>query len=322
MHQLYNVLNNKQTNITPMIGSISWRSNINELGDQLDFEIALNDDRYFPINPVDIGSMIRLKNEDEIFRGIVVSEERNGRNSMNYTCFDYAFYLNKSKGIYQFNKIPGKKAIEIILNDFKIPIGNIAPITTLINKIYYDRPLSDIVKEIIDIAEKEKGIKYRMEMRQGKLYIEKQEDLVVKATFRLAENIQPYDITKSISNPNRKRTIEDMKNSIKIVFGDKVIAEQKDEGLIKQYGLFQEVKAVDQKDTAKAKNTAKNILKELGKVFEENSVEMIGNDKVRAGRIIEIEEPVTGMSGQYLIKDVTHTIKNGIHRMQVGLGVK
>ncbi|WP_432662444.1 hypothetical protein R9X47_18125 [Wukongibacter baidiensis] len=322
MHQLYNVSNNTQTNITPLVGNLQWRSNINELGEQLDFEVAFNDDRYFPVNPVDLGSMIRLENEDEIFRGIVVSEQRNGRNAINYTCFDYAFYLNKSKEIYQFNKIPGQKAIETILNDFKVPIGSIAPITTLINKIYYDKPLSDIIKEIIDIAEKEKGVKYRMEMRQGKLYIEKQEDLVIKASFKLAENIQPYDITSAISSPSRKRTIEDMKNSIKIVFDDKVLAEKKDDNLISKYGVLQEIRAIDENDTAKARNVAQNMLKELGKIFEENSVEMIGNDKVRAGRIIEIEEPVTGMSGQYLIKDVTHTIKNGIHRMQVGLGVK
>lgn len=322
MHQLYSVLNNKQTNITPLVGSVTWRSNTNELGEQLDFEIAFNDDRYFPINPVDLGSMIRLENEDEIFRGIVVTEQRNGRSSINYTCFDYAFYLNKSKEVYQFNKIPGQKAIETILNDFKIPIGSIAPITTIINKIYNDKPLSEIIKEIIDIAEKEKGIKYRMEMRQGKLYIEKQDDLVIRATFKLAENIQAYDITNTISNPSRKRTIEDMKNNIKIISDDKVLAEKKDENLIKQYGILQEIKAIDQKDTAKARNIAQNMLKELGKVFEENSVEMIGNDQVRAGRIIEIEEPITGMSGQYLIKDVNHTIKNGIHRMQVGLGVK
>lgn len=322
MHQLYNVLDNTQTNITPMVGNIQWRSSINELGEQLDFEIAFNDDRYFPINPVDLGSMIRLENEEEIFRGIAISEQRNGRNAIAYTCFDYAYYLNKSREIYQFNKISGEKAIKTILQDFNISTGNIAPITTVIDKIYNDKPVSDIIRDIIDVAEKEKGIKYRMEMRQGKLYIEKQEDLVIKATFKLAENIQPYDITSSISNPSRRRTIENMKNSIKIISDDKVLAENKDDDLINKYGILQEISSIDQKDIAKAKNIAQNMLKDLGKIFEENSLEMIGNDKVRAGRIIEIEEPVTGMKGQYLIKDVTHTIKNGVHRMQIGLGVK
>lgn len=323
MHRLYSISNSTETDITPLVGNLQWKSNINELGDQLDFEIAFNDDRYFPINPVTLGSIIRLENEDEIFRGIVVSEQRNGRGAIVYTCFDYAFYLNKSKEVYQFNKIPGKRAIETILDDFQIPLGNIAStITTVINKIYNGSVISTIIKDIIDATENEQGIKYRMEMREGKLYIEKQDDLVIKATFKLAENIEPYDITSSISNPSKKRTIENMKNSIKIISEDKVVSEMKDESLINQYGLLQEVKSIDAKDVAQARNIAGNILKELGKVFEENSVEMLGNDMVRAGRIIEIEEPITGMSGQYLIKDVTHTLNNGIHRMQVGLEVK
>jgi len=322
MHQLYSVSSSTETNITPLVGSIQWRSNINELGEQLDFEIAFNDDRYFPINPVELGDVIRLENGNEIFRGIVVAEQKKGRGAVSYTCFDYAFYLNKSKEIYQFNKLPGQKAIETILKDFDIPIGSIAPITTVINKIYNDKAVSDIIKDILDKAEKEKGTKYSMEMRQGKLYIEDQKDLVIKPTFKLADNVEAYDIADSISNPSRKRTIEDMKNSIKIISGDKIAAEKRDDNLINKYGLLQEVVPIDEKDSAQARNIAQNMLKELGKIFEENSVEMLGNDDVKAGRIIEIEEPVTGMKGQYLIKDVTHTLTNGVHRMQVGLGVK
>lgn len=322
MHQLFNISNNLQTNITPMLGDIQWRSDINELGEQLDFNIAFNDDRYFPMNPVDIGNIISLTNEEEIFRGIVVSEQRNGRGAVSYTSFDYAFYLNKSSGIYQFNRVPAKKAIETILKDFKVPIGSITEIPTIINKIFNERLISDIIKEIITIAEDEQGIKYRLEMKQGKLYISKQEDLIIKASFKLADNIQPYDILSSISNPSRKRTIENMKNSIKLVFDNKVIAQEKKNDLIDKYGLLQEVKTVDKKDKAQAKNIAKKKLEELGKIFEDNSLEMIGNDNVRAGRIIEIEEPITGMTGQYLIKSANHTLKNGIHRMQLTLEVK
>ncbi|WP_066503468.1 XkdQ/YqbQ family protein [Abyssisolibacter fermentans] len=322
MHKFYCITNGIQTDITPLVRSIKWRSNINELGNQLDFEIAFNDSRYFPSIPVELGSVVIIKNEEEIFRGIVISKQNSGRNVVSYTCFDYAIYLNKSKEVYQFNKTSAKKAIETILNDFKIPIGKIAPISTVINKIYNNKLVSDIIRDIISTAEKEKGIKYRMEMRQGKLFIENQEDLVIKATFKLAQNIQDYDVTSSISNPSRKQTIENMKNSIKVIDTNNKVIEQRDQKLIDKYGLLQDVMLTEHKDTAKAKNLAEKMLKDLGKVMEENSVEMIGNDSVRAGRLIEIREPITGMSGQYLIKDVNHTLTNGIHRMQVGLGVK
>lgn len=324
MHELFITSGSVETNITPLVGEISWRSSIEELGEQLNFNIIFNDDRYFPDNPVDLGSIVRLiNNGEEIFRGIVIDEQRNGRGIISYTCFDYAFYLNKSKEIYQFNGVSAKKAIETILGNFPVPIdiGKIAPMPTIIFKIYNDMIISDIIKDIIDIVEKERGNKYRLEMKQGRLYIEEQNNLVIEPTFKFADNIQPYEIARSISNPSRKRTIENMKNSVKIISDGRVLYEARDNSLVNKYGLLQEVKSADGKNSAEARNMANNMLEELGKIFEENSVEMIGSDEVRAGRLIQIEEPLTGMSGKYLIKDVNHTLKNGIHRMQVGLGV-
>jgi len=325
VHELFCIANGVETNITPVVGNLSWRSNVNELGEQLDFDMAFNDDYYFPKNPVDLGRLIVMRNIDELIRGIVITEQKNGREPIQYNVFDYAFYLNKSKAVYQFNKIAADKAITKILTDFSVPIGKIAAMKTLIKKIYPGDTVSDIIKDILDIVNKATGIKHVMEMRQGKLYIEKQTDLVVKATFRLASNLAAHDVTEAIGAPSRRRSIEEMRNSIKITSGDeksiKIIATAKNDALIKQYGLLQEVTSVDKKDIAQARNIAANMLKDLGKVFEENSVEVMGNDAVRAGRILELTEPLTGLSGKYLINDVTHTIKDGIHTMRPGLGV-
>lgn len=326
MHELFCITNRIQTNITPLFGSLSWRSNTNELGDQLDFDMAFNDAPYFPKNPVDLGSLIVLKNTDEILRGFIITEQKNGRNPVQYTVFDHAFYLNKSKAVYQFNKVAADQAITKILTDFKVPIGKIAGMKTLIKKIYPgDQTVSDIIKDIMDIVKKATGVKYVMEMRQGKLYIEKQTDMLIKATFSLATNFGSSDVMAAISNPSRKRSIDEMRNSIKITSGDdssvKVVATAKNDNLIKQYGLLQEVQSIDKKDIAQAKNIAANMLKDLGKIFEDNSIEVPGDDRVRSGRILEVTETITGMSGNYVINDVTHTVKNGFHSMQLGLGV-
>ncbi|MDF2546150.1 MAG: hypothetical protein K0R93_1048 [Anaerosolibacter sp.] len=320
-HELWNIKGNIMTNITPLVGSISWKSNTIELGERLDFDIAYNDARVFPKKPVDIGNLIILKNGDEILRGIVIAEQKQGRSPIGYNVFDYAFYLNKSKEIYQFNKVSGKQAIETVCRDFNIPIGSIANIGVLINKIYIDKYLSEIIRDILDIAEKETGIKYRMEMRNGKFVIEEQKNLILRATFTLADNVAANNITDAISNPSRRRSIEEMKNSIKLTSDDQVVVSVKNDSLIQQYGLLQEVVSIDKKDIAQAKNIAQNMLKDLGKIFEENTIDVPGHDDARAGRILEVEEPVTGMSGQYLIEDVVHTVKNGIHRMSLGLGV-
>lgn len=319
MHCLYCVTGNKQYDITPITGTVDWQSSLDELAVKLDFTVAYNDDRFFPLNPVDLGSLIILHNKSEVFRGIAITEKKNGRGEISYTCVDYAFYLNKSKEIYQFNKMAADLAIGKILYDFNVPVGSICPIPVPITKIYPGEVVSDIIKDILNQAEKATGIKYRMEMRSGKPYIERQVDLVIRPNFQLAANLSPVPCTAIISNPSRTRSIEDMKNSIKIMANNQVIAQVRDDSLIAKYGLLQEVQS--EGGNGQAQVIAANLLKDLGKVFEENGIELPGNDEVRAGRIIQIEEPVTGMKGKYLVKDANHSLESRMHTMQLGLEV-
>lgn len=325
-HELWCINQSTMTNITPLIGSISWRSNTNELGEQVDFDIAFNDDRYFPKSPVDLGSLISLRNKDkEVNRAIVITEQRKGRGTISYNCFDYAFYLNKSKEVYQFNKLAANIAIQKVVEKAGIPIGSINCPGIPITKIYNEKAHSEVIKDILEIILQETGEKYVMEVRLNKLYIEKLSNKLISPTFKLAPNIADDLVTNAISSPSRKRSIEEMKNAIKVLLSNdnkvKVVAESKNQELISKYGLLQEVVSVDKDNIAQAKTIAENMLKEVGKIFEDNSITVPGNDDLRAGRILTIEEPLTGMSGKYLIESAQHTIKNGIHTCALGLGV-
>jgi len=314
-----------QYDITPITGSINWQSNIDTLGQQLSFEVAFNDDRFFPKNPVDLGSLMVLTGASEILRAIVIKEDRQGRGAIKYTAFDYAFYLNKSKNVYQFTNLSADAAINKVTTDMGVSIGSIATMSTPITKIYKDNTGADVMKDILDQVFKATGIKYRMEMREGKLFVEKQEDKLIQASFKLFEAGTSIDVMAAISSPSRSRSIEEMRNSIKIVSGDdksvKIVGEAKDDALIAKYGLLQDVQNVEDKDIAQANQTAQNQLKELGKIAEENGIDCPGDDAVRAGRLIVVTEQVTGMSGKYLIKDVAHTVRASIHTMHLGLGV-
>lgn len=320
-HELWIIKENEMKNITPMVGEIGWQSNIDQLGQELDFNIPFNDSRFFPGKPCEIGDLVLLKNKEEIFRGIIVAEQKNGRQPIQFTVFDFAFYLNKSEGIYQFNGISATKAITQMLRDFNVPMGSIAALPTLINKIYQGQSISEIIKDILDQAEAETGEKYRMEMVAGKLNIQRQADLIVKGTFSLASNLNPYSIQSSISSPSRSQSIVDMKNSVKLVYDNNIVTSLADNDLVKQYGLLQQVIEIDEGETVRAKTIAANALRDMGKILEDNSLSMMGDDGVRAGRMIEIEEEITGMKGIYLIKSCSHTVKNGVHTMSLGLGV-
>lgn len=320
-HQLWLIKKDERINITPLVGEISWKSSIDQLGDELSFNIAFNDTRFFPANPCSMGDMVLLENEGEIFRGIIVSEQRNGRQPLQYTAMDFAFYLNKSQEIYQFNRISASMAILQILRDFKIPIGNVIDIPTTINRIYRDKALSDMIRDILDIAEAETGTRYVMEMRAGKLYIEPQKILKVEGRFSLAANLQEHSLQASIAAPSRSLSITEMINSVKLVNDNSVIHLERNEGLVDEYGLLQQIIEVEDSNKGKAATIGRNSLKETGRITEKNALTMLGQDDVRAGRVIEINEEITGMAGQYIIEGCSHVVKNGLHTMSLDLGV-
>ncbi|WMI80898.1 XkdQ/YqbQ family protein [Anaerotignum sp. MB30-C6] len=313
------VVNGKD--ITAMVGNISLDSNTDTLGDQLNFEMAYVN---YLNHQVDVGDVVQLFDiKKEVFVGVVVAKNIKER-SRDFICFDFAFYLNKSKVIKQFNNVSADAAIKQLLTEFSVPIGSIAPMKTIIKKIYYDKEVSEVIKDIMEEVKKATGIRYIMEMNRGKLEIYKAADKVVKATVKLADNVAPIDCMTTISSPSKSRSIEEMKNSIKLYVGNEskvqVYAEAKNDSLISKYGLLQETQSLEEKNIAQAKNIANNLLKELGKVVETAEITVLGNFDLRAGRIVEVHEPSTEISGKYRIKSCNHEI-GALHKTTLELEV-
>jgi hypothetical protein len=310
-HELF--VNGK--NISNLVGGLSWASNVDSLGMELNFSAASTDAQGLPKQTVSIGDIVVLKGKKgEIMQGIVLDEQIKGRSPRAYIAFDYGFYLNKNEVIIQFNKIPAGEAIKKLLSQFNVKCS-VPKIATKISKIYKGEVVSDIIKDILDQVEKETGVKYRMEMRGSELHIVKGSDLIISAKFNM----------EAIINPSRSRSAVDMKNVILVVSDDekvtKVLAKAEDAKNKKKFGVMQKVHTVDKKDVAQAKNIANKMLKELNKIVETGEIELIGNDEARAGRILVINEPVTGLVGRYFIKTVNHTSNKGIHMMKLSLEV-
>jgi hypothetical protein len=311
---MYRLYKSDGTDITNYIGYIKRSSSESEISERLDFNL-----KYEYKDIVTEGNIIIFHNTRELYRGVVVASSRSGRGPKELNSFDFGFYLNKNQEIYQFDTT-ASDAIGIICKDFNIPIGSIVHIPTKIKRIYYES-LSDTIDKILKQAELDQGKKYRFEMREGKFYVEEKTANIIRATTNAFGS--SIDITKLISSPSVNRSIENMRNSIKVVQGGeksiKTLATSQDAALINQFGKLQEVYSIDEKEVAKAKNIAANMLKELARVSEEASLELVGNDDVRANRVLEITEVVTGIKRLYNIKDCTHNFVNNFNRMSVGL---
>jgi len=333
MFQLLLVKNDasRTYDITPIVGTISWDSNLS-LMSVLEYELFWSDTSEFPLNPCELGDVVLLlKDGEEVYRGIIVTESRSGWDANKYTVYDYAWYLGKSKSVYQFNGIPASKAIERILQDFGMMIGSIPDMNTPIDEIYIEKSPAEIIDDIYKQHERRSGKRYAAEMRKGKIYFDEMEHLVIKGTFRLATNVEAADILSSPLGASVTRTIESMRNRVKILVehdkddnaGSKyeVVAATQDEESISKYGLLEDVFKIDAEDAAKAREVARILLQRLNRIHETNSIKLAGDVDFKAGRLLDIDEPITGMAGRFMIVAAKHTVANQFHTMDLELAL-
>ena len=316
--------------ITAYTNNYQRSDGIDTLGEEFTFDLA---DNPFDMNMMgtrlEIGGKIEFSNnksnnnksatetlnedptERPIFRGIIVDEKQSGANKYSYTCFDYCFYLNKSEVEIQFNGISGTDAIKKLCSENNVPLGNVADIKTKIKKIYQGQPVSDVIKDIIKQATEETGYKYRLEYRDGKVHVEDYKELVLNDV-----------ITQPISNYSRNLSMQDMLNSIEVISSKEKSSTVKstiqDDKSIEKYGLIKKIIKVDDKKSAQTAQIAKKAIQESDIVKEQISLTLLGDDTVRSGRIIIIDDYTVDIHDKFLVKNCKHSY--GVnHTMQLEL---
>ncbi len=314
----------KRYDITPIAGNIAWESNFT-MTVSMEFEAVTSDVLRFTKNPCDVGDNVILrKNNEEIYRGIIVEEQRQGRKLIKYTTYDYSWYLNESTSVYQFNNITSTQAIERVLNDFGIKIGSILNMPTVIDEIFMLKTPGQIIQAIIENVQRKEGYMVNAEMREGKIYFEKRNDLLITGRFKLADNIAPADASASISEPNRTRSIKDMRNRIRIIVDDEeteyeITAQKERTDLIEKYGLLEETLKIDAEDAAKSRQVARVLLNRLARIHEKNEAKFLGDVRFKAGRLFDVRESITGMNNRFIIVSAKHKVNNQIHVMDLEL---
>lgn len=316
MHKLKLIQGDTVTDITDMAGSISLNTSIDTLGATFDFSMPRNfiDSNYALTETIKTGDIVKFENEKNLFTGIIVDIDTL-KFSKEIKCFDFYFYLNKNKVIKQFNSLNASSCIESLLKSIGAKIGKIETIATSIDKIYKNNTVAEIIDDILKIVTEETGKKYLLEI-EG-------------VTFNLiAHKKIKVQITNNIFGmPTLTESISNMKNVVLVVSNDSedesIYAKAEDTESIQKYGMLQEVVEVDpdKDDISKVRNIASQKLKELNKVLTTSSLDVLGNDELRAGRLLDVEIKEFSLKEEFLIKSCTHTFPKGKHICNLELEV-
>lgn len=317
MISIYKILIDGQDR-TNICSSITWSDNIDTLGVELNFEIA----REFLENIKLGASVILLIKGKTIFSGLVVARNLSEFN-IDCTCYDFAWYLNKSSVVKQFKKVAGNVAIKELCREAGINV-EVSGANAIIDFIYRDKTIIEVIRDILEKSTQLSGKKFNIEMDLNTLKVENFKKIMINGKYILSEK-DIINISENIESVNYSDSIIEMKNKVVALSGNKKATRYtgvaQDNSNISKYGLLQEVVILDAKDYKNAKNIAQNKLKELNKITQDISINILGDVDVKSGRVIALDIEKYKLQGDYLIKSSSHKIENNIHKASLTLEV-
>ena len=314
----------KDKDVSDIIGNLTWRDTVDTLGVEVEFELSVNryDKDFEFLYDITLGDPIQILNDkgETLVQAIIVTETPNGKIT-NFTAYDMAWYLNKSTVIKQFKKMIGNDCVKSLCKEIGIKV-EVSGLDAKIDKIYKDKTISDVIKDIIEQCSQFNSKKYFIEFDNGILKIMPYKKIKVFGQFEIQKD-KFININENIGGVSLTKSIVDMKNSVLVITENKgavrTIGQEQDIKSIEKYGKLQQVVTLDEKEFSKTNLVAKNELKKLNRITEDFSIDVLGDDKVKSGRVIDIDLPLFNLKGEYLIKESNHTISNNIHRINLKL---
>lgn len=274
-----------------MVGNLTREASESNLGQTVTFD---------SLELYQNGDIVKIYDDNVLkFAGMIIRIGQNFLPPHSYKARDYSFNL-QSEEHGQIND-RADNAIRNMCSKFRIPC-QICSIPTKIKKIYPDMPVKDIFKDILKIAGREQDKEYFMEVDCGKLVIDEKSKIKISADFLMSD-----DTTLT-------RSIEDLKNSVRIVSSDgaKLYGSAKNDKSIKRFGLLQVVESIDDDKKNKALVRAENRLKKLNRETYSIPVKLYvkrGAWDIKVNRLIKVELP--NGKGWYKVRSLMHTVEDG-----------
>ena len=327
MYKIILTKDGQSEDITSLVSELSWNESLDTIGVTLTFSVPDKDERYIPRLKIMAGDIVQVFNDDgEMIRAIVVNV---GRNYPKRTvkAMDFAFYLNKNDVVIQFKNKSVSNCVKQLFTHIGITAGSVCDMPANVKGVYI-KNVNEIIKELIKIQQDNDGKKYHYEMRAEKIYLFQLPTEPISYIFKPAINVGEFDVTDKNAHARGKYThsIEDMRNTVIAKVNSKKSGQMpkkqfvvRDEENIKKYGMLAEIYDVNSDDESNIQELAKNELKEKNKLKQELSMDFIGHDKARAGRVMHIVDEYLGINDNYRIKSVSHKVNGNIHTMSCNL---
>lgn len=250
---------------------------------------------------------------EELFRGMIMSQQQSESFKMPITAYDNGIYLSNNKDTFVYENKTVHDIFIDVCKRFGIKYSDVAKTSYKIPELTKSKTTAwDAILDAISQDFKATGTKYYVNSSKGALSLIKRRENILQWVLETGGNIMSYTYKKSI---------EDIKTRLKILSDeDKVYAVKKNTELEKKIGIFQDIeKKDDDLSEAKLQEHIKETLKEISTPEISLSVEALGIPDVISGVGVYVIIDELGIKRTFYVDEDTHTFKGGSHTMNLTL---
>ena len=297
--------------ITSMVSKFSWSGASTQASRQITLTIPNAPyDKNMNVPAIEPGAIIEVYTDDEgkdlIFTGRVPNSQKTSDvGTIEVTAYDYMHNLLASSMTMKFTNKTPEYITKAVLKDMGVEAGAICATGKKIAR-YFPNDMSpyDIIVGAYNKVQAQTGKQYFFRMNGKKFEVIEKGEVV---STILEESV-------NLMKANYEENGEAVVNRVKVYNkNNELVNTVKKEQSIKKFGIIEKTITVDKgKGDEEAKNTLHGIDKNA-------SISATGIWSCTAGKGVYIQDTISGLYGEYWIKNDTHNVENGIHTMDLDL---
>ena len=262
------------------------------------------------------GDSIHLQtDENKIFFGYIFTKKIIDNQKISITAYDGIRYF-VARDTYIYKNKTASQVLKMICADFSLPTGTIEETGYIIPyRIEENQTILDIIYTALDLTKSFNNKRYILYDDFGKISLKSYDSMKLDVLIDCDNDIISYNNTASID--------KDVYNSVKVSVKNnktKVISTYLEEDTTnkKNWGVLRKFERLPNDfNSVQAKNYAKNLLNQYNKIDEKIEIVCFGNEKIRAGNIIDLL--IKNTPKKAIVKQCNHIIKNNEHIMSLVL---
>ena len=287
--------------ITTILTMWTWSGDKATISRQLSGTVAYIENSQLPVP--EIGDLVTmLEGTEKKFVGIILQRSLGSEDStMDFTAFDYGYYLQRNDGTYKFTGASPEEMTRLVCGDRSIPVAQLPSTGIQLWRKFAGVKLNQLITTVWTLASEKNGKTYALRYTPAGLLVKErsvsQSSLVLKASSNLMDATTKEDASQMVNSV----AIYDSNGNFLRRIGDSDA--QKLCGVMEQHITQSEGKEAD------ADATARKALED-GRQKRTVTVNVLGDTALLTGETVEVREAKTGLTGIFWIDADIHTSKN------------